>query len=144
MAEYQSTFMRIYHLVERVIAAVLLVGMVAVVVLATYSFFRTLVSVTFAENAALDYTQFQTLFDRVLAAVIALELAHSIRQMVAGDHGIGQLRTVIVIGMLAVVRKLIVLEVDNATGLFLIGIAAAVAALAAGLVAIRWVERDRR
>ena len=97
-----------------------------------------------AQGPALDYELFQTLFDRVLAAVIALELAHSIRQMVAGDHGYGQLRTVIVIGMLAVVRKLIVLEVDQATGGFLIGIAAAVAALALGLVAIALLEtRDR-
>ena len=135
---------RIYHLIERGISALLLLGMVGVVLLATYSFFRTLVTVTLAENAALDYVEFQTLFDRVLAAVIALELAHSIRQMVAGDHGIGQLRTVIVIGMLAVVRKLIVLEVDQATGPFLLGIAATVTALAAALVAIRWVERDRQ
>ena len=135
--------MRLYHAIERGIAAVILAGMVVVVLLATWSFFATLWTLTTTEGGSLEYGQFQTLFDRVLAAVIALELAHSIRQMVAGDHGLGQLRTVIVIGMLAVVRKLIVLEVDQATGPFLVGIAAAVLALAVGLVGIRWVE-DRR
>lgn len=136
--------LQLYHRTEQVISAVILIGMIAVVLLATYSFFRTLFAVVIAENAALDYAQFQTLFDRVLAAIIALELAHSIRQMVSGDHGFAQLRTVIAIGMLAVIRKLIVLEVDQATGGFLAGIAAAVAALALGLVAIRWVEERRR
>jgi uncharacterized membrane protein (DUF373 family) len=77
----------------------------------------------------------------VLAAVIALELARSIGQLVAGEHGLAQLRTVIVIGMLAVVRKLIVLEVDSAPGGFLIGVAGAIVALAAALVAIRWAEQ---
>ncbi|MBJ3762759.1 phosphate-starvation-inducible PsiE family protein [Maribius pontilimi] len=139
----EGPFLAVYTWFERVVSGVILLGMVGVVILATYSFLRTLVGITLAENATLDYVQFQTLFDRVLAAVIAVELAHSIRQMVAGDHGFGQLRTVISIGMLAVVRKLIVLEVDQATGGFLLGIAAAVAALAIGLVAIRWIENRR-
>ncbi|QFU09380.1 Phosphate-starvation-inducible E [Rhodobacteraceae bacterium THAF1] len=141
--EEDGAIMRMYHWLERAIAAVILLGMVVVVLLATWSFFATLWMLTLTEGGSLEYGQFQILFDRVLAAVIALELAHSIRQMVAGDHGLGQLRTVIVIGMLAVVRKLIVLEVDQATGPFLLGIAAAVLALAVGLVGIRWVE-DRR
>ncbi len=139
-----SIGMRAYAVLERVISAVILLGMVAVVLLATYSFLRTIVEVAFQENASLDYSQFQTLFDRVLAAIIAVELAHSIRQMVAGDHGFGQLRTVISIGMLAVVRKLIVLEVNETTGAYLIGIAAVVAALAVGLMGIRWIENQTR
>ncbi|SEN45845.1 phosphate-starvation-inducible PsiE family protein [Palleronia pelagia] len=141
--ESRSPVLRAYGWFERLVSGVILIGMMMVVLLAVYSFLRTVIGVTLAENAELDYVQFQTLFDRVLAAVIAVELAHSIRQMVLGDHGFGQLRTVITIGMLAVVRKLIVLEVDNATGSFLMGIAAAVLALALGLVAIRWIE-DRR
>ncbi|SPJ23918.1 phosphate-starvation-inducible PsiE family protein [Palleronia abyssalis] len=143
MSTPDSRFIRAYSRVEQVISALILVGMVAVVFLATWAFFRTLIDTTLAENATLDYGQFQTLFDRVLAAIIALELAHSIRQLVSGEHGLGQLRTVIVIGMLAVVRKLIVLEVDSTTGTFLLGIAATVAALAAGLVAIWWVSGER-
>ena len=139
----QGPFLKAYHLFERVVSGVILVGMVGVVILATYSFLLTLVSITLSSEATLDYGQFQTLFDRVLAAVIAVELAHSIRQMVAGEHGFAQLRTVLAIGMLAVVRKLIVLEVDSATGGFLLGIAAAVLALSVGLVAIRWVEEKR-
>ena len=137
---------RIYRIAERSISAVILAGMLVVVILAVWSFLRTLMGVLSAGDAALDYAEFQTLFDRVLAALIAVELAHSIRQLVLGDHGLGQLRVVIVIGMLAVTRKLIVLEVEDTSNTFLLGIAAVVAALAAGLVAVRWAEiagRDR-
>lgn len=143
----ENRILQLYHAAERAISALVLVGMVVVVLLAVWSFGLTLWTTTLSSfrpgGAALDYGQFQTLFDRVLAAVIALELARSIGQLVAGEHGLAQLRTVIVIGMLAVVRKLIVLEVDSTTGAFLIGIAGAIIGLALGLVAIRWVE-DRR
>ncbi len=131
-----------YHLAERTISALVLLGMIVVVLLAVWSFGLTLWNtiVSGPGPGPLDYEQFQTLFDRVLAAVIALELARSIGQLVAGEHGLAQLRTVIVIGMLAVVRKLIVLEVDNATGGFLAGVASAIIGLALALVAIRYVE----
>ncbi|WP_168771069.1 phosphate-starvation-inducible PsiE family protein [Palleronia sediminis] len=139
-----SRTLRIYAHVSRAVSAVILVGMVAVVLLAVWSFLVTLVEITVATDATLDYPQFQILFDRVLAAVIALELAHSIGQMVAGDHGLAQVRTVVTIGMLAVVRKLIVIEMDQATGFFLLGIGGAVVALAGALVAIHWIARHER
>lgn len=137
-------FLQLYSIFERLVAAVILAGMVVVICLATYSFLLTTLEFLRAEEMRLDYARFQTLFDRVLAAVIALELAHSIRQSVTGHHGLGQLRTVVVIGMLAVVRKLITVEVDETTGLFLMGIASAVIALGGVLVAIQWVEGRRQ
>lgn len=137
----ENRILSFYHAVERAVAAVVLMGMVVVVALAVWSFFATLWALGVGQRGALDYSQFQTLFDRVLAAVIALELARSIGQLVAGEHGLAQVRTVIVIGLLAVVRKLIVLEVDGTSGAFLLGIAGAVMALALALVAIAWVER---
>jgi len=91
--------------VERVVSAVILIGMAAVVLLATRSFLVAIRQIVAAEGADLDDVRFRALFDRVLAAVIAVELAQSIRQMVAGEHGFAQLRIVVTIGMLAVVRR---------------------------------------
>ena len=125
-AEAPNLFLRAYSVFERGISALILVGMIVVICLATWSFVRLTFEVALNTGATLDYAIFQLLFDRVLAAVIAVELAHSIRQMVLGKHGMAQLRTVVVIGMLAVVRKIITVEVDQTTGLFLIGIASAV------------------
>jgi uncharacterized membrane protein (DUF373 family) len=125
-------FAKIYARFERAVAFLALAGMVVVILLALYAFLDTLWTVGGRLPGALDYAVFQSLFDRVLAAIIALEIAHSIREMVSGSHGRAQLRTVVVIGMLAVVRKLVVLEIGETSGLFLAGLAAVVLAL--GLV----------
>ncbi|RSK32319.1 hypothetical protein EJA01_13030 [Rhodovulum iodosum] len=118
-------------------------GMGVVILLATFSFLRTTVQATLGFGGALDYATFQTLFDRVLAAVIALELAHSVQQMAAGHRGLVQVKTVIIIGVLAVVRKLILLEVESTSGLFLIGVAAAILSLGLVLALTHWVGRTR-
>ncbi|MGF1561068.1 MAG: phosphate-starvation-inducible PsiE family protein [Geminicoccaceae bacterium] len=132
---------RAYSQFERVTATCLLAGMIVVIVLATYSFLRSTVQTALAFDQVLDYAVFQTLFDRVLAAVIALELAHSVQQMALGKHGLTQVKTVLIIGVLAVVRKLILLEIDQTSGLFLVGLSAAVLSLGAIFALVHWVER---
>ena len=129
-----------YTLFERAVAGVLLAGIVAVVILASWSFLRSTFGVASDPASPLDYTTFQTLFDRVLAALIALELAHSVHQMVIGKHGFTQVKTIVVIGVLAVVRKLILLEIEETTGLFLLGIGAAILSLGIVFALIHWVE----
>jgi uncharacterized membrane protein (DUF373 family) len=131
----------IYVWFEKAVAAVLLFGIGVVVVLAIESFGRTVFG-TFAQlgGAPLDYAVFETLFDRILAALIAVELAHSVHQMVEGKHGLSQVRTVIVIGVLALVRKLIVLDVATTSGFFLLGLAAAILSLGGLLALVQWIE----
>jgi len=129
-----------YARFERLIAMVLLVGMVAVILLATFSFLRTVFETSLNWQDPLDYGAFQTLFDRVLAAIIALELAHSVQMMVQGKHGFTQVKVVLLIGVLAVVRKLILLEVDATSGMFLLGIAGAILALGAVFALVHFVE----
>ncbi len=132
-------FSQIYVRFERAMAFLILAGMVVVIGLTIYSFGLSLLSILGAPPGELGYEVFQTLFDRVLAAVIALEIAHSIREMVTGRHGRAQLRTVIVIGMLAVIRKLVVLDVDATSGVFLAGLAAVILALGITLVIVNTV-----
>ena len=91
----------------------------------------------------IDYATFQVIFDRVLAALIALELTRSIRQLATGEHGAIQVKMVIVIGVLAVARKLIILEVDDTSGVVLLGLAAATIALGGILAVVHWVEERR-
>ena len=135
-------FTRLYAGFERLVSFLVLAGMVLVILLALYNFLDSLWNVGRTLPGSLDYTVFQTLFDRVLAAIIALEIAHSIREMVTGAHGRTQLRTVVVIGMLAVVRKLVVLEIDATSGGFLAGLAAVVVALGAVMIVIDRIEKD--
>lgn len=131
---------RAYALFERLVSATILAGMVVVILLATWSFLRSTGAVVVDLDDPLDYATFQRLFDRVLAAVIALELAHSVHQMVMGKHGLAQVKTVIIIGVLAVVRKLMLLEIETTSGVFLIGLASAVLSLGAVFAMVYWVE----
>jgi uncharacterized membrane protein (DUF373 family) len=129
-----------YRWFERGIGYVLLAGMAVVILLATWSFLWALVGPVRDGGSGLEYAAFQQLFDKVLAAVIALELAHSVQQIAAGKHGLIQVRTVVLIGVLAVVRKLIVIDVDSTSGAFLAGLAAAVVALGSIYALIVWIE----
>ena len=132
-----------YAQFERAVAKILLAGMAVVIALAIWSFVLTTLLTLPGVIAPIDYTVFQTLFDRILAALIALELAHSVHQMATGKHGLTQVKTVIVIGVLAVVRKLIILEVEHTSGVFLMGLAAALVALGALFALIHWLEERR-
>jgi uncharacterized membrane protein (DUF373 family) len=131
-----------YAVFERSVAWLLTAGMAVVILLALLHFVRGLYEAGLGVTPEWDYRAFQILFDRVLTVLIALELARSVLQMAQGAHGLAQVRTVVLIGILAVVRKLILLEVDNTSGLFLLGIAAATLAL--GLVYALVLEAERR
>ncbi|MGX6647731.1 phosphate-starvation-inducible PsiE family protein [Maricaulaceae bacterium MS644] len=131
-----------YGAFERSVAWLVTAGMAVVIVLAMIHFARGLYEAIIGVVPGWDYSAFQILFDRVLTVVIALELSRSVLQMAQGEHGLAQVRTVVLIGILAVVRKLILLEVDNTSGMFLLGIAAATLAL--GLVYALVLEAERR
>jgi len=126
---------------ERAVAFLLTVGMGAVIFLAVWHLGVGLFGSVRGYDAGFAYGDFQDLFDRVLAALIALELAHSVQQIAAGRGGLVQVRTVVLIGLLAVVRKLILLEVETTSGAFLAGLAAAIFALGAVYAVMTWVEQ---
>ena len=138
------SFQRLYSLFERLVAGGILLGMAVVILLTLLNFLMSTFAVLEGMPQEVDYRVFQRLFDRVLAALIALEIAHSVRDMVKGRHGQAQLRTVVVIGMLAVIRKLVVIDLEAASGGVLAGLAAVVLALAVAFaITVDFGRRDR-
>ncbi len=135
---------KFYSLFNTVISGVLLIGVLAVVLLATASFLRLTGETLIAAPTDVTYVQLQRLFDLLLGAVIALELGHSVHLMLTGQRGYEQVKIVLTIGILAVVRKLIVVELGDVSGLLLFGLAAAVVALGGILALMIWLERGRR
>jgi uncharacterized membrane protein (DUF373 family) len=133
-----------YTWFERGVAAVLMVGMAGVIILAGTKFLLGVFQSLVAFDDPFTYANFQGLFDRVLAAIIALELAHSVFQMAQGKHGLAQVRTVVLIGVLAVVRKFIVLEIESTSGAFLAGLGVATIALGSVYALILWIETRRQ
>ncbi|MCR9110240.1 phosphate-starvation-inducible PsiE family protein [Marivita sp. XM-24bin2] len=138
-----DTIHRLFEFFERLISLLLLMGMVVVISLAAWSFLRLTYTVAADPAVDIDYVTFQTLFDRLLAAVIALELARSVLLLVEGHRGLMQVRIILVIGLLAVVRKLILIELEAADPTLLFALAAAVLALAASLAMIIYMDPKR-
>lgn len=132
-----------YNVFERAISAVLLAGMIGVIGLATVSFLAALGPLLLEAGTSFDYSTFQDLFDRALAALIALELAHSVYQSVLGRHGLIQVRTVVIIGVLAVVRKFVLIDLESTSGILILGLSAAVLALGTVYAITFWIERMR-
>jgi len=131
-----------YEWFAKGVAILLLIGMMVVIGLATASFLRLTAEMALTSGAEVSYASLQALFDLLLGAIIALELAHSVHLMVTGKRGYAQVRTVLVIGILAVVRKLIVIEIEAVSGLLLLGLAAAVIALGGAFALLLWMDRQ--
>jgi uncharacterized membrane protein (DUF373 family) len=70
------------------------------------------VYVTLVVNALdpLEFKVFQMIFGNILTLYIAMEFRHSIESVLHGDGHIIQVRTIILIAMLAIARKFIVMD----------------------------------
>jgi uncharacterized membrane protein (DUF373 family) len=104
--------------------------------------FRILLLVLFGLADPTDQQVFQAVFGMVMTVLIALEFNHSILGVLERKHGIIAVRTVVLIALLALVRKFIVIDAAHAEPLTLAGLAAAVLALGA----VYWLvhDQDRR
>jgi uncharacterized membrane protein (DUF373 family) len=85
-----------------------------------------------------DYTVFQAVFGAILAVIIALEFKRSLLVSTERQQSVVQVRTVILIALLAIVRKVLILDVSQATTQ-LFALAAAIIALGA----VYWLVRDQ-
>jgi uncharacterized membrane protein (DUF373 family) len=86
-----------------------------------------------------DYGVFQNVFGMIFTVIIALEFKRSLLGLGERQSGIVQVRTVILIALLAVVRKLIILDLPHTEALHLFSLAAAVLALGG----VYWLVCDR-
>lgn len=86
-----------------------------------------------------DYAVFQSVFGMIFTVIIALEFKRSLLVLAERRDGIVQVRTVILIALLAVVRKLIILDLSTTDAFHLLALAAAILALGA----VYWLVRDQ-
>lgn len=90
----------------------------------------------------LDHKEFQLIFGEIMTVLIAMEFRHSILRVIAGRGSLVSTKTVVLIAILALVRKFIILDLSE-TGAA--GMAAmAFVTLALGLVYWMMRERDDR
>ena len=135
-----TLYQRFEHVVVSVLTALIALVIVAALwnltVKIVYSF------VLSSHFDPTDYVVFQTVFGMIFTVIIALEFKRSLLIVTERHDHVVQVRTVILLAMLAIVRKLIILDIANTESLHLLGLAAAIIALGA----VHWLvrEQDRR
>ena len=139
-AREQWRLMGIYQRFEQVMALAL-TAVIAVVILAAFANLLRNVFELLVLGALdpLNHRTFQAIFGMIMTLLIALEFKHSILKVVARDESIIQVKTVVLIALLAVTRKFIILDIKETS-------AASVAALAGSVVAlgaVYWLMRER-
>ena len=86
-----------------------------------------------------DYSVFQAIFGAIFTVIIALEFKRSLLVVAQRQESIVQVRTVILIALLAIVRKVIILDLASTEALQLFALAATILALGA----VYWLVRDQ-
>lgn len=89
-----------------------------------------------------EYEVFQSVFGMIFTVIIALEFKRSLLLVSERRYGIVQVRAVILIAMLAIVRKLIILDLAHTDVAQLFALSSAILALGAVYWLVR--EQDRR
>lgn len=124
------------------IAILILTGLIAVIIVAAVwnLALKVLFSLILSESFdPTDHAVFQTVFGMIFTVIIALEFKRSLLVLAERHETIVQVRTVILIAMLAVVRKLIILDLTTTNAQQLFALAAAILALGG----VYWLVRDQ-
>ena len=128
---------------ERIITRALLVMMAGVVVLATVELAWILGKEMLAPpHILLEPHQLLELFGQFLLVLIGIELLHSMKIYVT--HRVIHLEAVLIVALIAVARKVIVLEPKDLPEGTLLGIAAMSLALALSYYLVRRSHREER
>ncbi|WP_456380965.1 phosphate-starvation-inducible PsiE family protein [Thiolapillus sp.] len=134
------SIMTFYQRFEHAVALVLTFIISVIIVVALWRLgsevFRVLLLEAFDP---LEHAVFQRIFGMIMTLLIAMEFKHSIVQVLERKAHIIQVKTVLLIALLALSRKFIILDVKE-TG------AAALAALAFSMIAlgvVYWLLRER-
>jgi uncharacterized membrane protein (DUF373 family) len=129
---------------ERFEHAVILVltGIIAVVIVAAVWNLALKVLYTLVLAGAFDPTDhavFQAVFGMIFTVIIAIEFKRSLLIVIERRESVVQVRTIVLIAMLAIVRKLIILDLAKTGADQLFALAAAILALGA----VYWLVRDQ-
>ncbi len=128
--------MRLLHLFETVINTSLLVMMAIIVALTTIDLGWSIIQdVMTAPVLRLDVSQLVDLFSMFLLVLIGVELLETVKAYMI-DKSV-HVEVIVSVGLVAITRKVVLLEPKTLDGLSLIGIAAIIAALAGAYWALR-------
>lgn len=119
-----------YERFERSVSLVLTVAIGGVVLVALYYLVIHVVALLFVQTRdPFDYRVFQAVFDMILTVLIAMEFNNSIVRTMKNDGGFIQVEIVVLIAIMALVRKFMVMDIEVIDPGKILALAAAVLAL---------------
>jgi uncharacterized membrane protein (DUF373 family) len=129
-----------YERFEAFVALVLTLIIAAVILVALWRLiFRVVDTLVLQSLNPLEQGVFQAVFGEILTVLIALEFNHTLQYVITRERGIIQAKIVILIAVLALVRKIIVTDLSTIPP----GSLAAEAALLLALGVSYWLMRER-
>jgi uncharacterized membrane protein (DUF373 family) len=134
------SLMTLYQKFEHAVILVLTALIAVVVAFAVWNLLlKVVASILSSGFDPTDYAVFQALFGMIFTVIIALEFKRSLLVVAERQHGIVQVRTVILIALLAIVRKLMIIDLTTTEALQLFALAATIVALGG----VFWLVRDQ-
>jgi uncharacterized membrane protein (DUF373 family) len=139
----RSSGLTLYERFEHGIVLVLTLLIILIVTVATWHLAEE-VALLILSNEVNPANQavFQTVFGMIFTVIIALEFKHSLLIVLARQESVVRVRSIILIAMLAMIRKFIILDLGEAASNELFALSAAILAL--GIVYWLVREQDRR
>ena len=135
----QWKVMTLYERFEHVVAIILSLVIAVIVVVALIQLIRVVVVLLVTKSLnPLEHETFQLVFGMIMTLLIALEFKHSIIKVALRNESIIQVKTVILIALIALSRKFVILDPDTSPS--------KVAAIAGALLALGigyWLMRER-
>jgi uncharacterized membrane protein (DUF373 family) len=140
-ATSDQTFLHWAEFFENVIAKVLLIAIVLIALYAMLDLLFALVQIMFTTQLGSLGKTLISIFGLFLNLLIALELLENITGYLR-KHVL-QVELVIVTAIIAVARKLVILDLEKTSGVDLLGLAGAIVALTIGYFIIRLSNQQR-
>jgi len=132
--------MSIYQRFESVVTLILMAIIGIIIVVSLYRLGGEVISgILFGILDPLDQNVFQVMFAEVLTVMIALEFNHTLLFVVPHQQSIIQTKVVLLISLLALARKVIVLDLGATPAAELAGLGALILALGG----VYWLMRER-
>lgn len=133
--------MTLYERFEHVVVLIL-TALIAIVIMAAVWNLALKILLSIIQTRSFDptdYAVFQAVFGMILTVIIALEFKRSLLVVAERRESVVQVRTVVLIALLAIVRKLIILDITQTEALQIFALAAAIVALGG----VYWLVRDQ-
>jgi uncharacterized membrane protein (DUF373 family) len=132
--------LRAYERFEAVVASLLRLVIGAIIVVALYRLIvRVVDTLVLRALDPLDHSVFQQVFGAIMTLLITFEFGHTLQYVIARGIGIIQARVVVLIALLALARKIIVVDIFEVSAPQVM----ALAALTLSLGLAYWLVRER-